>query len=116
MTQDQIGTQYAGILFRTFVNADDPADVKQVRQLQDQIGVVQSSAGSFEIPNWDQQSLEQIDDTLRTLYYTIDNWSDAFGDVGQVDPVKFFYLQRVGVDWRPGTVRSTHPPTDTRPE
>ncbi|WP_440009223.1 DUF1214 domain-containing protein [Halomicrococcus sp. SG-WS-1] len=96
LTQDQIGTQYAGIVFRTFVDADDPADVKQVRQLQDQIDVVQSSPGSFEIPNWDQQSLKQIDDALRTLYYTIDNWSDAFGDVGQVDPVKFFISSASG--------------------
>ena len=90
LTQDQIGTRYAGVNFRTFVDANDPNDVNQVRKLQDKISVEQSSAGSFEIPNWDQQSYDQLEDALRTLYYTIDNWSGAFGDVGQVDPVKFF--------------------------
>jgi hypothetical protein len=90
ITQELIGTRYAGVNFRTFVDPNDPDDVEQVRQLQDETDVEQSSAGMFEIPNWDQRSHEQLTDALRTLYYTIDDWSGAFGDVGQVDPVKFF--------------------------
>ncbi|WP_458190830.1 DUF1214 domain-containing protein [Haladaptatus sp. NG-WS-4] len=96
ITQDLIETRYVGVNFRTFVDPDDPDDVKQVRQLQDDIVVKQSSAGSFEIPNWDPQSFKQINDALITVGLTLDDFSDAFGDVGQVDPVKFFIASTAG--------------------
>jgi hypothetical protein len=90
ITQDLAETRYAGVLVRTFVDLNDPDDVETVHGLQDELAVSQDSAGTFEIPNWEQQSFEQIDDALRTVVITIDNWSGAYGDVGQVDPVKFF--------------------------
>lgn len=90
ITQDLTETRYAGVLVRTFVDPNDPDDVETVHRLQDELAVSQDSAGSFEIPNWDQQSFKQIDDALRTVVITIDNWSGAYGDVDQVDPVKFF--------------------------
>ncbi|WP_458210516.1 DUF1214 domain-containing protein [Haladaptatus sp. NG-SE-30] len=96
ITQDITGTRYAGVGVRTFVDPDDPDDVQQARQLQDDIGVEQSSAGSFEIPNWDPQSYEQLNDALITVGLTLDDFSDAFGDVGQVDPVKFFIASTAG--------------------
>ena len=90
ITQDMVGTRYAGVMIRTFIDPDDPADVKQVRKFQDEIGVEQASAGSFEIPNWDPQSFKQLDDALTTVSTTLGNFSGAYGDVGEVDPVKFF--------------------------
>ncbi|PCR90383.1 DUF1214 domain-containing protein [Natrinema ejinorense] len=90
ITQDLTKTRYAGVLVRTFVDPNDPDDVETVHGLQDELAVSQDSAGTFEIPNWEQQSFEQIDDALRTVVITIDNWSGAYGDVDQVDPVKFF--------------------------
>lgn len=96
LTQEQIGTRYVGINFRTFVDPNDPDDVEQVHKLQDKIVVEQASVGSFEIPNWDQQSYEEIDGAFRTLYYTMDDWSGAFGDVGEFDPVKFYVASASG--------------------
>ncbi len=96
ITQDLVETRYAGVLIRTFVDPNDPDDVKQVRQLQDEIGVEQASAGSFEIPNWDQQSFKQLDDALTTVFITLENFSGAYGDVGQVDPVKYFVASPSG--------------------
>jgi len=96
ITRDMVGTRYAGVVVRTFVDPTDPADVKQVRKLQDEIGVEQSSAGSFEIPNWDPHSLKQLDDALTTVVLTMDNYSGAYGDVGEVDPVKFFVASPSG--------------------
>ncbi|WP_254526043.1 DUF1214 domain-containing protein [Natrinema caseinilyticum] len=49
----------------------------------------QSSAGSFEIPNWDRQSFKQIDDALTTVFTTLENFSGAYGDVGEVDSAKY---------------------------
>jgi hypothetical protein len=68
ITRDLTGTRYASIAIRIFVDPDYPADLKQVQSLQDEIGVEQASAGSFEIPNWDQQSFEQVDDALTTVF------------------------------------------------
>ncbi|SIR87048.1 Protein of unknown function [Haladaptatus litoreus] len=96
ITQDMVGTRYAGVLIRMFVDSNDSADVKQVRQLQDEIGVEQASAGSFEIPNWEQQSFKQLDDALTAVFTTLENFSGAYGDVGQVDPVKFFVASPSG--------------------
>jgi hypothetical protein len=96
ITREHAGTRYIGVNFRTFVDPNDPADVKQVQDLQDEIAVEQASAGSFEIPNWDQESYRRIDTAFRTLYYTMDDWSNAFGDVDEVDPVKFYVASASG--------------------
>jgi len=96
ITQEMVGTRYAGVFVRTFVDPTDQADVKQARKLQDETEVEQASAGSFEIPNWDQQSFKQLDDALRTVSTTVDNFTGAYGDVGQVDPVKFFIISVSG--------------------
>lgn len=96
ITQDMVETRYAGVLIRTFVDPNDPDDVKQVRQLQNEIDVEQASAGSFEIPNWDPQSFKQLDDALTTVFTTLKNFSGAYGDVGQVDPVKSFVASPSG--------------------
>ncbi|QFU81836.1 DUF1214 domain-containing protein [Natronorubrum aibiense] len=90
ITRDLTETRYAGVLVRTFVDPNDPDDVATVHGLQDELEVGQDSVGTFEVPDWDQQSFEQLDDALRTVVITIDNWSGAYGDVDQVDPVKFF--------------------------
>jgi hypothetical protein len=96
LTQEQAGTRYIGVNFRTFVDPNDPEDVKQVQELQDKIVVDQASPGSFEIPPWDQGSYKRVDGAFRTLYYTMNDWSGAFGDVGEVDPVKFYVASASG--------------------
>jgi len=96
ITQQRAGTRYIGVNFRTFVDPNNPDDVKQVQDLQDKIIVEQASPGSFEIPNWDQRSYSQVDAAFRTLYYTMDDWSGAFGDVDEVDPVKFYVASASG--------------------
>ena len=41
------------------MNPNDAADVKAVHALQDAIKVEQKAAGKFEVPDWDQASLEE---------------------------------------------------------
>ncbi|SEH12102.1 Protein of unknown function [Natronorubrum sediminis] len=96
ITRELVDTQYAGVLVRTFVDPTDPADLEQARQLQDEIEVNQSSAGSFEIPNWDQQSYQRLTAALIPVGFTLDDYSGAFGDVDEVDPVKFFIASTAG--------------------
>ena len=96
ITRENAGTRYIGVNLRTFVDPNDPADVRKVEDLQDQIVVEQASAGAFEIPDWDVASYRRVDGAFRTLYYTMDDWSHAFGDVDQVDPVKFYVASASG--------------------
>ncbi|SIR87224.1 Protein of unknown function [Haladaptatus litoreus] len=89
LTEDDIGTRYAGVLVRTFVDPKDPNDVATAHRLQNELTVSQDSAGTFEIPNWDRQSHDELFDALTTVGKTMDNFDGAYGDVGQVNPVKF---------------------------
>ena len=56
LTEQSVGTRYAALVFRTFVNANDPADLAAAHALQDGIKVEQSSSGSFDVPQWDKMS------------------------------------------------------------
>jgi len=87
LTQDKVGTCYAMVGFRTFVNANDPADIKKVVAIQDLIAVEQASKGKFEIPNWDQKSQDRLRDALNVLASTLTDASKCFGAKDQVDPI-----------------------------
>lgn len=88
-TQDEIGTRYAGVLVRTFVDPNDPDDVETAHGLQDELEVSQDSIGTVEIPNWDRQSHGELFDALVTVGKTMDDFGGAYGDVEEVNPVKF---------------------------
>lgn len=96
-TQKDIGTRYVCVVVRTLVDSSDPADVKKVTQIQDQIKVSQSSPGKFDIPNWDQDGLEKMRDAINVLAATMKDADGAFGDKDEVDPVKF--LMGCAIGW-----------------
>ncbi|WP_254532769.1 DUF1214 domain-containing protein [Natrinema gelatinilyticum] len=89
LTQNEIGTRYACVLIRTFVDPNDPDDVETARRLQDEIAVSQDSVGTFEIPNWDHQTREELFEALATVGKTMDDLRGVYGDIDEVDPVKF---------------------------
>ncbi len=89
-TRDKIGTRYLITLVRTFVNPNDPEDVKKVHTLQDVIKSDQKTAGKFEVPNWDQDSLKKMRDSLNAVAAANGGIDSArmFGSKDQVDPVQ----------------------------
>jgi hypothetical protein len=87
LTQDKAGTRYVMVGFRTFVNANDPADISKVNAIQDQIRVEQASTGTFEIPNWDQKSQDRLRDAVNVLASTLTDASKCFGTKEEVDPI-----------------------------
>jgi hypothetical protein len=86
-TQDQIGTRYVIVLFRTFVDANDPSDIKAANALQDKIAVRQDNPGKFEIPEWDEATLKKVRDAIKVLAATRTNASGMFGDKAKLDPI-----------------------------
>ena len=87
LTQENIGSRYVFVGFRTFVDAGSPADIKKANAIQDQIKVQQASVGKFEIPNWDKKSQDTLRAAITVLAATMDSFRESFGTKEEVDPI-----------------------------
>jgi hypothetical protein len=89
LTKEGIGTRYGMVVVRMLVDPANPQDFQQIHALQDALTVSQQSPGIFEIPNWDQASLEKVHTALLQLGETISDTRRMFGAAEhQVDPVR----------------------------
>lgn len=86
-TKEQIGSRYMIVLFRTFIDANDPADIKAANALQDEIAVRQETPGAFEIPEWDDASLAKVRDAIKVLAATRTDARGMFGDKAKLVPI-----------------------------
>jgi hypothetical protein len=96
-TRESIGTRYMFVGFRTQVNPSDPEDIKKVNELQDQIIVKQKNIGTFEVPNWDLESLSKVRDAVNVLASTMDNSNGFFGEKSELDPIQ--HLMGTAFGW-----------------
>ena len=87
LTKEKIGTRYVIVGFRTFMNANDPKDIKEANQLQDKIEIEQARVGGFEIPNWDEASLARVREAINVLASTKTDASGMFGDKSKLNPI-----------------------------
>jgi hypothetical protein len=87
LTMDFVGSRYAMVLFRTFADPNDPADMKAAHALQDAIQIKQASPGTLELPDWDMTSFVQTRKDLNLLSAKVSDVSEGFGKRGQVDPI-----------------------------
>jgi hypothetical protein len=81
-------TPYVLVAVRILVDPDDPADLEQVRALQDGVVVEAGAARPFEPGDWDTASLDATRDALLQLAKGYDGFERAFGRRGDVDPVR----------------------------
>jgi hypothetical protein len=88
VTEKDVGTRYAVVAIRTFVDPNDPKDLDEVHKLQDAIKVSQKDTGKLELPNWDQDSLKEIRSALLVLAKHTDGFKHAFGTKEEVDPIR----------------------------
>jgi hypothetical protein len=88
LTRDKAGTRYAVAAIRTFVDPNDPEDLKKVHALQNAITVSQKGSGKLELPNWDPASQKKVRDALLVLGSTMPDFKKAFGTKAEVDPVR----------------------------
>lgn len=87
LTKEKIGTRYVIVGIRTFMNANDPKDIKAANELQDKITIEQAKVGSFEIPDWDEASLGKVRDAINILASTKTDASGMFGDKSKLNPI-----------------------------
>jgi len=89
LTREAIGTRYAIAVVRFLVDFSNQEDVRQVHALQDAIKLGQERPGSFEVPHWDEASLDKIKAALLELGTTVSDTRRMFGaDERKIDPVK----------------------------
>jgi hypothetical protein len=89
LTKEGIGTRYGIVVVRMLVDPANPQDVQQIHALQDALTASQQSPGTFEIPNWDEASLQKVHAALLQLGETISDTRRMFGAAEhQVDPVR----------------------------
>lgn len=87
LTKDQVGTRYACVIFRTFMDADDPKDIKAANALQDKISVQQNDVGVFSMPDWDLASLKKVRESVNVLASTRSNTKGMFGKKGEIHTI-----------------------------
>lgn len=86
-TKEKAGTRYLCVIFRTFIDANDPADIKAANALQDMVTVRQKSPGAFAAPAWDIASLKVVRDAINVLAATRSSARGMFGNKNEVDPI-----------------------------
>jgi len=96
LTLDSVGTRYVMVLFRTFADPGDAADMQAAHALQDAIGFTQEAPGTLELPDWDTESLDQTRQALNVLAAESSGFKDAFGPRGLVDPITHLAASAAG--------------------
>lgn len=88
LTQESVGSRYVAVLFRTFMDPNDPQDVAAAHAAQDAIEVRQADPGKFEIPDWDQDQRAKLSGILASLMAFTGDSRGMFGPKDKVDPVR----------------------------
>ena len=87
LTREKIGTRYVFVIFRTFVDANNPKDIEAANRLQDKIAARQDKVGTFEVPDWDEKSLKTVRDAINVLASTKTETKGMFGDKSKLNPI-----------------------------
>lgn len=90
LTRQNVGTRYAMVGVRIFVDPNDREDVRAANALQDAITSSQPNGpGTFSIPRWDPVSQKKVRDALTAVSDTLPDLRYAAGpNRAAVDPVR----------------------------
>jgi hypothetical protein len=104
LTAERVGTRYAALLIRVFVDPDDPADLTAAHAAQDAIGIEQDTPGAFEVPAWDQASLDKARQALLELgALGLIDGARRMGRPDEVDPIAHLLATAAGWGLNPET-------------
>jgi hypothetical protein len=107
LTEEEVGTRFAFILFRTFVNAADPDDLAAAHAAQDGILVTGGGKGPFEAPDWDLQTLAAARKAVSDLAGAVGiSAARAFGRKDEVGPIDHLVGALAGWAGQPATTAS----------
>jgi len=88
LTEEEVGTRFAMLLFRTFVDAGDPDDAARAHAVQDGLVIEGGGKGPFDAPNWDLEALAKARKAVNDLAAVVGlESSTSFGRRGEIDPL-----------------------------
>jgi hypothetical protein len=96
ITDEMIGSRYAILVFRTFVDSNDPEDFPSAHELQDAIATEQDAPDTFELTNWTQEQRAEIRQLLIQPNAFNPNTQGRFGTKENSDPVRRFIAMGAG--------------------
>ena len=88
LTTERVGSRYAFLTVRTFIDANDPEDIAAANALQDELKVEGGGTGPLDLPDWDQDQLRTARGALNTLAKMGADASRAFGTREETDPIQ----------------------------
>jgi len=87
LTEDSVGTRFALVTIRTFVDPNDPEDVEKAHAAQDAIEMSGGGKGPLDLPDWNQDQLAVARKALSDLATLGFDASYAFGTREETRPV-----------------------------
>ena len=97
LTEETVGTRFAFVTIRTFVDILDPDDLAQAHAAQDAIELTGGGDGPFEAPDWNTDDLAVARKALSDLAILGFDASYAFGRKEEVRPMD--YLVGAAAGW-----------------
>jgi hypothetical protein len=103
LDQETVGTRYALLLLRTFLDPNDEEDVKAAHALQDAVTVKQADKGTFEYPGWNKEEVEAMREKINVVAALLPENTKTFGRKEDLPggPVHRFGFELIG----PGRTR-----------
>ena len=96
ITEEKVGTKFAYLIVRTFINENDPEDIATVNAIQDKLVIEGGGSGPLDIPNWDIDQMMTGREALNTLGKLGLDTSRALGMKDEVDPIDHLVVAASG--------------------
>ncbi len=106
LTEEEVGTRFASVSFRTFVDVSNPEDIEKAHAAQDAIEVSGGGEGPFETPDWDLKALTVARQALSDVAVLGFNADFAFGSKDEVRPIDHLVGAAAGWGGLPRTAAS----------
>ncbi len=88
LTKEKVGSRYAFLTVRIFMDANDPKDIAAANALQDELKVEGGATGPLDLPDWDRDQLKTARGALNTLAKMGADASRGFGTREETDPLQ----------------------------
>ena len=97
LDEETVGTRYALLLVRTFLDPNDEEDVKAAHALQDAVTVKQADKGKFEYPGWNKEEVEAMREKINVVAVALPDNTKMFGRKEDLDPI--YWLLGAAYGW-----------------
>jgi hypothetical protein len=97
LTEESVGTRYAILTVRTFMDPNGRADLAAAHRLQDRVRVRQADEGRFEVPAWRKAEVEATRRAVMSVASTVSDTSKMFGKKEDLDTV--YWMLGAALGW-----------------